>query len=198
MRRAAVAATTVVVAFALAATLAPAAPERDALVRPGRGIGRVSLGMTLAQVRRTLGPHTAVNARKRLGFGETYVELDWTYSTWRVGFEGRRGRLRAVRVATTMRRQRTPEGLGPDSRIRDIVRVYPRATCSDWAGLGTNSSVGRWVTVRHAGGARTVFVVLTEGTPQPPPGRVVEVMVQRPARGLAETRRPCRGDWRRQ
>lgn len=185
--------------FGAALAIAPAGaePSRDARVFPGRGIGRVVLGMTPQQVRRVLGRHTLVNERKRIGFGLEYLELDWDYAQWTVGFQGRRGELRVVRVGTTKPRERTRERLGTGSRIRDILRVFPQARCSSWAGLGSNSSMGLWITALHPNGARTIFVVYHERVPQPPPGRVVEVMVQLPVRGVAERRLSCSNSWRR-
>lgn len=187
-----------VLAVLVALSPATGAPTRDALVVPGRGIGKVRLGMSVREVERALGHRTLVNESRGLGFGLRYVELDWDGATWTVGFQGRPGALKVVKVATTLARQRTRQGLGPGSRIRDILRAYPQATCSSWAGLGTNSSMGRWVTVRHASGARTIFVVYYEGVALPPPGRVVEVMVQLPVAGVAERRDTCGLSWRRE
>jgi hypothetical protein len=192
------AATGLAVLAAVAAAPADASPARDTLVRPGQGIGRVSLGMTQQQVRARLGRHMAVAERRRLGFGQQYLELQWAYAAWTVGFEGRASSLRVVKVATTLRGQRTRARLGTGSRVRDIVRVYPQATCSDWPGIHTDSSVGRWIVVAHPNGTRTIFTALGEGLATPRPLRVVEVMVQRPSRGLAEQRRPCGPNWRNQ
>lgn len=186
------------VVASLAAATAAAAPTRDALVRPGRGIGTVTVGMTRQQVQAALGRHTFVSRRRDLGFREQYLELQWGYATWTVGFQGRPGSLRVVMVGTTLRRQRTREGLGTGSRVRDIVRAYPRATCSDWAGLGSNSSKERWIVVAHPTGSRTIFAAIGDMKPSPSPVDVVEVMVQRPARGLAERRSRCPANWRRQ
>jgi hypothetical protein len=193
-----VAAASLAVAAMLAATPVAAAPARDALISPGRGIGRVTVGMTRQQVQAALGRHTFVSRRRNLGLGEQYLELQWGYATWTVGFQGRPGRLRVVLVGTTLRRQRTRERLGAGSHVRDIVRAYPRATCSDWAGLGTNSSKERWIVVTHPSGSRTIFAAIGDMKPSPSPVEVVEVMVQRPARGLAERRSRCPANWRRQ
>ena len=182
----------------LGAGSAAAAPERDAVVRPGRGIGKVTLGMTQAQVRAALGGRGLVAKRRNVGFGQVYVELEWAYGAWNVGFEGRPGSLRAVMVGTTLRRQRTPHGLGLGSRAREILRVYPAATCSDWVGTGTDSSVERWVVVRHANGASTVFGLLSKLHGERAIYTVGEITVRRPARGLAERRGRCPANWRRE
>jgi hypothetical protein len=185
----------------LLASAAGAAPERDALIRPGVGIGEVRLGMTGAQVRRVLGRHKLVNERRQLGFGVEYLELDWGWGRWTVGFQGRRGERRVVKVATTLRRERTRHRLGPGSTTRDILRVFPRAACSEWAGLGTNSSKERWVFITDPKGVRTIFVISFGpfgGPSSRPTGRVIEVKVQQPARGLAERRSACGPKWRRE
>jgi hypothetical protein len=183
---------------AVAIGAATAAPSRNALVQPGRGIGRVTLGMTQAQVRGVLGRHRYVAKRRTLGFGQQYVELQWEYATWTAGFQGRPGRMRAVMIGTTLHSQRTRSNLGTGSRIRDIVRVYPRATCSGWVGLGSDSSKETWIVVRHPSGARTIFAAIGDGKADPGPVRVVEVMVHLPARGLAERRSRCSPNWRNQ
>lgn len=177
---------------------AAGAPARDALVQPGRGIGKLRLGMTQAEVTRVLGRPTYVADSRRLGFGQRYVELQWGYAEWSVGLQGAVGRMRAVMIGTTLRSQRTRSNLGTGSRIRDIVRHYPRATCSDWAGLRTNSSKERWIVVRNASGARTIFAGVWDGRADPGPVRIVEVMVQVPASGLAERRVQCARNWRSQ
>jgi hypothetical protein len=105
--------------------------------------------------------------------------------------------MRVVMVGTTLRTQRTPSNLGLGSRIRDIVRVHPGATCSGWAGLGTNSSKETWIVVRHASGTQTVFAVVGDFKPNPGPLRVAAVMVREPASGLAERRSRCSANWRR-
>jgi hypothetical protein len=154
--------------------------------------------MTEAQVRRALGPHRTVARRRDLGFGQRYIERQWGYGEWSVGFQGPAGRMRAVRVGTTLRSQRTRSNLGTGSRVRDILRVYPSATCSDWAGLGTNRSNERWIVVRYPTGSRTIFAAVWDGNASPGPVTVVEVMVEVPARGLAERRSRCNNSWRRQ
>ena len=180
-------------AAALCVGAASAGPSVNARVTPGVGIGKLRVGMTLVQVRRILGRPYAVSARRRLGFGLQYVEYQWNLAAWTVGFQGRAGRLRAVRVATTLGRERTREGLGVQSRIRDVVRAYPRATCSSAA--GGRSDLALWVTIVSPRGVRTIFAADDNGGPGR--GRIVEVMVQQPVAGVAERRVPCSPGWRR-
>ena len=180
---------------ALCAGAATASPSADTRVTPGVGIGKLRVGMTLAQVRRILGPPHAVSARRRIGFGVRYVEYQWNLAAWTAGFQGRAGKLRAVKVATTLGRERTRAGLGVNSRIRDVLRVYPRATCSAAPGLNGTSDLAMWVTILSRNGVRTIFAADDYGGPRR--GRIVEVMVQQPVAGVAERRVHCSAGWRR-
>ena len=54
--------------LAASGAAAQAAPQREALVRLGVGIGKVRLGMTAAEVRRAMGRHDARSIEPR-GFG---------------------------------------------------------------------------------------------------------------------------------
>jgi hypothetical protein len=119
-----------------AAVATPAGGERQAglLVRHGESIGKVKLGMTLLQVRHMLGRERAVNKRERRGtrgFGFTYLELDWDYGWWTVGFmrSPRGGVYRVVSIETLQRGQRTPEGLGVGSRESGLQRRLAHLRC---------------------------------------------------------------------
>src|ERR671916_1125224 len=105
MRRVALAG---VVATALAAgtVAADASRQRDAQIRPGVGIGKIRLGMTLGQVRRVLGPPQVLNRDVELGFGRVHREYVWGWFEWTVALRGAPDRLRVVRVATTRRTHR--------------------------------------------------------------------------------------------
>jgi hypothetical protein len=189
-RRAAWLALAAVVVLAVPGSSA-AAPERDALIRMGRAIGNVELRMTLPQVRRALGgPHVSVYSRFDFGARGRYLELGWERPgptswepiEWQVGFRStsRRGPLRVVRVATTARRERTPRGIGIGSRVRDIVRAYPHATC-----VSRSHNIPyrfTWIVVQERSGGMTAFnidSVLEPGEDRHAPRRVVKVMVQR-------------------
>ena len=121
-RRIAVAALAVA---ALASAPATAAPERTALIVPGQQIGKVRLGMSFAQVRQALGAPTVVNRRERTGFGR-YVEYDWGWGRWIVGFSGRGSTLRVSLVATTIARERTRAGVGVGSPLARVRTAYAR------------------------------------------------------------------------
>jgi len=87
---------------AVAAGPVRASLAQDALIRPGVGIGKIRMEMRLAAVRRVLGKPAAVAERRRLGFGNEYVEYTWGVSpNWRVGVIGRPGEQLVIMVATT-------------------------------------------------------------------------------------------------
>jgi hypothetical protein len=112
-------------AAVVAAASATAAPSSDALIRPGKSIGKAQLGMTEAQVRRALGPPLAV-VRKRAGFGRSTVELQYADFSLFVELRTRRRALRVVRVLTLQRSERTPEGIGIGSRRTALLARYRR------------------------------------------------------------------------
>ena len=108
---------------ALAVAPATAAPERTALIVPGEQIGKVRLGMSLAQVRRVLGRPTVVNRQLRTGFGR-YVEYDWGWGNWTVGFSGTGSTLRVSLLATGLKREMTRERIGVGVAERRVVSAY--------------------------------------------------------------------------
>jgi hypothetical protein len=162
--------------------------------------------MTLPQVRRALGgPHALVYRRHDFGARGRYVELGWELPgrtswepvLWQVGFRSwtRRGPLRVTRVGTDARSQRTPKGIGIGSRPRDIVRVYPHATCVQrpytWI-----PHQGSWIVVDGPRGGMTAFDVASRYSgPSPTPVFVVQVMVQRAWFSRPDGHGPCVGDW---
>jgi hypothetical protein len=86
----------------------------------------VRLGMTEAQVRAALGrPMTTLEETG--SFGRRTVELQYGVSSYLVRLSGRP--FRVVQVATTLRRERTREGLGVGSFERDLTKAYPRLRC---------------------------------------------------------------------
>jgi hypothetical protein len=133
-----------------------------------------------------------VNRRATMGFGRQYVEYLWNYGTWIVGFQRSGSRYRVVRISTTLRRHRAPGNVGVGSRVADIVRRYPSATCRDLFPLG------RWITVRGPDGRRTTFVTKSDRKASSHPRAVSEVIVQEPvpAYGVRLSFR-CEGSWRR-
>jgi hypothetical protein len=154
VRRAAVVVLVAGVLGIAAGTPAVGAPDDAALIRPGVGIGKVRLGMTQAQVRRALGRHTVVNVRERR-FGLTYLELAYDYSAYTVGFFGAPGKLRVISVATSLRRERTRNGLGPGTSLRVLRRALRGERCR--RRLVTSFSIHTECTVVAPSGARTTF-----------------------------------------
>jgi hypothetical protein len=90
---------------------------------PGQQIGKVRLGMTLPQVKTVLGKPTVVNKNQRTGFGR-YVEYDWGWGNWTVGFSGTGSTLRVSLVATGLKRERTRERVGVGVAERRVVGAY--------------------------------------------------------------------------
>jgi hypothetical protein len=111
---------------------ATAAPTRDALVRPGEGIGRVQLGMTLRTALRSLGrPVLFVRAEVLPRESRRYMEYRTKDDLWRIGVFGVRGRERVALVRTRVRGERTKEGVGvgtPVPAISSRLRTY-RPVC---------------------------------------------------------------------
>jgi hypothetical protein len=158
---------TALVLAAVVAAAATAAPQRDQRdqrdqrVRHGLGIGRVTLGMTYAEVRRVLGaPHT-VDKRQRLSGGRRYLQFSWDFGWWTVGFMGRPGKLRVALVQTLNRRERTAEGLGVGARERAVRRTL-RVRCAEVTERPVRSGVlpfERRCTYASHRGRETAFVL---------------------------------------
>ena len=117
-----------VVVLGLVAGGATAAPTRDALVRPGDGIGNVRLGMTLANALRSLGrPVVFVRAEIFPRESHRYMEYRTKDDRWRIGVFGVRGRERVALVRTRVRGERTKEGVGVGTPVPAIslrLRTY--------------------------------------------------------------------------
>lgn len=120
MARAVVALGCVVLAIAAGAS---ASTERGALIRPGVGIGKVRLGMKLAQVRAAWGAPQAVTVRKRKRGGRI-VELQYDFAAYVTTLSGLRGRERVIAVCTTLAKERLPQGVGVGSLERRLQRVF--------------------------------------------------------------------------
>jgi hypothetical protein len=110
------------------AVLAGGAAAGEATIVPGVGMGKIRIGMTLSQVRRILGSDSVVNARSKVGH-TPYLDLGWESSTWGVGFLKQQGTYRVAQVETTLRSERTREGLGVGSSFKEVARAYAQAIC---------------------------------------------------------------------
>jgi hypothetical protein len=188
---------------------APAAPERNELIRMGQAIGKIKLGMTLPAVRRALGPNRVVYRRHDFGARGRYVELGWERPgrvswepvIWQVGFRSwrRGGTMRVVRVATDAPSERTSRRLGVGSRPRQLVRAYPHATCVSRGPEGPYRF--DWVVVEERNGAMTAFNLDTfvgaDYGGDENLHKVVAVMVQRDWFSKGAAHRPCPPGWER-
>jgi hypothetical protein len=157
----------VLVVAVVGATVADAARESSAVIRPGRSIGKFALGMTEQQVRRVAGRPAYVIPRGRASLGQRIVE--WQYgraADYIVRLVGRPGRMRVSFVSTTIRRERTAQGIGTGSRERALRDAYPAIRCGPLNAPSppgvpppTNPYVdnGRDCTLFSSSGARTIF-----------------------------------------
>ena len=158
----------VVIALAGAVAIpAGATVQRDSLIRPGVGIGKLRLGMTPAQVRAAMGRPLAVVPLQG-SFGRAAVEWQYDYGAYTARLEGRRNALRVTAVATTVTRERTQDGLGVGTLESRLERAYAgRIRCER---LRTGGAAGgrsdvivvldptRDCVVPQKDGTRTVFV----------------------------------------
>lgn len=183
-----------VVLTAATVVAVPSAGAGDALVRPGKGIGRVSLGMTSAQLQRAMGKPTYVVV-KASAFGRRVTEHQYGLSSeWTVTLAGPRMRLRVTAVATALRRERTREGFGVGSSERRVIAGYgQRLRCEPWVRTNLQGLVVLKNTIRECvlgarGAPETVFVarIFPKSayeiiTPEDiPRARVIEVAVRLP------------------
>jgi hypothetical protein len=183
-----------VVAAGAASLPAGAGTEASLVIRPGAGISKLRLGMTEAQVRRAMGKPRFVFTRPT-AFGLRSLEYQYGFAEYSVRFFGRRGRLRAVRVGTTLVRERTSNGLGVGSTERAILRAYRALRCQPLrtqphGSIRTVITVPRECTLFAASGRRTIFTtnvqlkntwdLITPAT-WAKRARVIEVSVAAPA-----------------
>lgn len=111
-----------------AALVAASASATEVTIVRGIGIGKIRVGMTLQQVQNVFGTESLVDARANI-VGKPYVDRGWEFGSWSVGFLKQQGTWRAAQVATTLRGQRTPKGIGVGSSFKAVVRAYPQAIC---------------------------------------------------------------------
>jgi hypothetical protein len=120
--------------------------------------------MTPAEVRRVRGREWAVSRRERRGTrGHRYLELQWDYGRWTVGFmRPANGRFRAVRIGTVTPAQRTAEGLGVDSRERAVRRRLP-VSCRQVSDAESGTWIHMECIYRRSRSRQTVFVFGRDG-----------------------------------
>jgi hypothetical protein len=149
----------------------------ESTIHPGVGIGKVKLGMTVAQVKHVLGSGYSVDERK-----PGYLELGWNFASWTVAFK----QQRAVLVSTTVRGQRTTTGAGPGALWPKVVHVYPGGRCTFKL---VNYSWRLEYLVPHRGGSQTLFVfkdIYDEAKAETTGYDVTEAIVRTPYEPLPE------------
>lgn len=100
------------------------------MIRPGVSIAKFRLGMTEQQVRRAAGRPTAVVRHPRAAFAQRTVELQYGLGAgYVVQLAGPLGRMRVNFVSTTLRRERTSNGIGTGSLERVLRERYPALRC---------------------------------------------------------------------
>jgi hypothetical protein len=137
-------------ALALAALcLAGAA---GATIKPGRGMSRVELGMTAAQVQARLGRPVARGVWK------------WHYARVTVAFRNRR----VVELMTTRSTERFANGLGVDSTESQVRGAFPRVKCAPMppfyrrCRLGTGAPKTRVTDFIIGTTRRVIYVIITQ------------------------------------
>jgi hypothetical protein len=111
----------VVLVVTVAAGSAGAAPARDTLIRPGVGIGKVRLGMTITEARRALGrPLRFVRAKPFPAQSSRYIEYRTHDAVWTIAVFGIRGRERVARIRSGVRSERTRNGVGVGTPVRQL------------------------------------------------------------------------------
>jgi hypothetical protein len=163
LRKSAVAAAAVLATVGVSAQ-AGASTDANLLIRPAQGIGKIRLGMTEVELRRAMGKPRAV-IRRPSGFGLRSVEFQWGLAAYTARLSGRPGRLRVVRVATTLLRERTRAAIGAGSREQAVLRAYPNARCEQLrtyriAGVVHVGTTERDCTLFAPSGRRTTFTSL--------------------------------------
>ena len=149
-------------AVAVAAAVAPAAvgsPARSLPIQHGVGIGPIKLGMSGTAVQKRLGRPRAVIER-RVVRGQPYVEFEYEFGAWNVGFLGRKGKRRVVLVGTGRPQHKSPEGVGVGTTEAVFWRRvqgegFYRRRCERPNSSGTLSSAQQWV--RRGRASETVY-----------------------------------------
>jgi hypothetical protein len=150
----------------LAATAAVPASARNELITPGVGIGPIKLGMTVAQVRKALGRPVYTRGTDK-GFGRLLIEYSYWTDGYTVYLLRAGGKTRVVSVETTLRAQKTRQGLGVGSTERQLRRVYRGLRCKEVFPPGGGIIQDYECTVGPRQGRQTVFVFSRE--PEYPP-----------------------------
>jgi hypothetical protein len=139
-------------AAALAATCLVCAATAGATIKPGRGMSRVELGMTPAQVQAKLGRPVAKGGFK------------WFYARVTVTFRNRR----VVELMTTRSSERFANGLGVDSSESEVRAAFPQLKCAAMppfyrrCRLGTGAPGSRNTDFIFGTTRRVIYVIVTK------------------------------------
>jgi hypothetical protein len=139
-------------AAALAAICLAAAASAGATIKPGRGMSRIELGMTAAQVQAKLGRPVAKGGWK------------WFYSRVTVTFRNRR----VVELMTTRSTERFANGLGVDSSQAEVRAAFPKLSCAPMppfytrCRLGTGAPGSRNTDFIFGTTHRVIYVIVTK------------------------------------
>jgi hypothetical protein len=137
-------------AVALAALILAA--TATATIKPGRGMSRVELGMTAAQVQAKLGRPVGKGGWK------------WYYPRVTVTFRNRR----VVELMTTRSTERFANGLGVDSSEAEVRKTFPRVQCAPIppfhrrCRLGTGAPKSRVTDFIVGTTRRVIYVIITQ------------------------------------
>lgn len=107
-------------------------PDVQERIVPGQAIGKVRIGMTLKEVKAALGQPEAVIGRERRSFTRTWVEYSWDFTTWRVGFQIYRGTYSVVSIRSSVRGEKTTEGVGYGTLASRLQRLYRTQCRPSW------------------------------------------------------------------
>ena len=133
-------------AFVVLLMLVPTALGTESTINPGVSIGKVTLGMTEAQVKKAMGKWRYAQA------DGDHLTVGWGIASWTVVFESGK----AVEVDTTLRSQRTTSGVGPGSPWHVLAQSYPHGLCVlEFRGGNRTAEL----LVPHKGGTQTIFYV---------------------------------------
>jgi hypothetical protein len=138
----------------LAAALAALclAGAAGATIKPGRGMSRVELGMTAAQVQAKLGRPVAKGGFK------------WFYPRVTITLRNRR----VVELMTTRSTERFVNGLGVDSSESEVRATFPQVKCSAMppfyrrCRLGTGAPKSRVTDFIIGTTRRVIYVIITQ------------------------------------
>jgi hypothetical protein len=123
-----------------------------ATIKPGRGMSRVELGMTAAQVQSRLGRPVAKGGWK------------WFYARVTVTFRNRR----VVELMTTRSTERFANGLGVDSSEAQVRAAFPRVKCTTMppfyrrCRLGTGTPGSRVTDFIIGTTRKVIYVIITQ------------------------------------